>query len=152
MAFIPADAKWYVATLVVEILVENDQRNVVHENTFLIRADSPDEAYERSMELGGQHSHEDVNLSGGKVVVRFRGISHLAVVHDELEHGAELWWSEHVGISASEVQALIPPKQDLSVFAPIGKREGPDYSSREIMAEVAEILAKRKGGAEPSSA
>ena len=45
MAFIPADAKWYLAEIVEQISVEGDPRSVIHTNLVLVRADSPDEAY-----------------------------------------------------------------------------------------------------------
>jgi hypothetical protein len=41
MAYIPKDAKWYIAELVMEFQIEGESRNVVHVNIVLIRADSP---------------------------------------------------------------------------------------------------------------
>ena len=52
MGYVPADVKWFIAEIVEEITVEDDPRNVVHVNYNLIRADSPEEAYEKSLELG----------------------------------------------------------------------------------------------------
>ncbi len=52
MAYIPADAKWYLADIVEQIAVEDDPRHVVHTNTVLIRADSPEDAYAKAVELG----------------------------------------------------------------------------------------------------
>ena len=40
MAYIPEDAKWYLADIVLEITIEDDPRNVVHTNLVLISADS----------------------------------------------------------------------------------------------------------------
>ena len=52
MGDIPENAKWYLADIVQEITVEDDPHNVVHTNLVLIRADSPEEAYQKAMELG----------------------------------------------------------------------------------------------------
>ena len=52
MGYIPEDAKWYLADLVEEITVEGDPRNVVHTNMTLVRADSPEEAYQKAVQLG----------------------------------------------------------------------------------------------------
>ncbi len=42
MGYIPEDAKWYIAELVMEFQIESDSRNVVHVTIVLIRADSPE--------------------------------------------------------------------------------------------------------------
>ena len=36
MAYIPTDAKWYVAELIEQITIEGDSRSVVHKNLVLI--------------------------------------------------------------------------------------------------------------------
>jgi Domain of unknown function (DUF4288) len=86
-----------LAKIVEQITVEGDPRNVVHTNLVLIRADSPEEAYPKAVELGaaGEQSYE--NLDGTRVEFRFRGLRELSVIYDELEHGAELTYSEDVG-------------------------------------------------------
>lgn len=38
MAYIPKDAKWYVAEVVMECRIEGEPRNVVHVNILLVRA------------------------------------------------------------------------------------------------------------------
>jgi hypothetical protein len=90
MGYIPKDTKWYLADIVQEITVEGDPRNVVHTNLVLIRADSPEEAYEKAMELGTAGDQSWENADGKRVTFRFRGLRELNVIHDELEHGAEL--------------------------------------------------------------
>lgn len=40
MAYIPENAKWYLAAVVEEITVEGDERKVVHKNYVLIRGNS----------------------------------------------------------------------------------------------------------------
>jgi hypothetical protein len=138
MAHIPEDAKWYLAEIVEQITVEGDPRNVVHTNVVLVRADSPEEAYQKAMALGtaGEQSYE--NPEGKLVVFRFRGLRDLNVIHFELEHGAELNYSEDVGMKESEIQELLPSKEELGVFRRMKASTGPDYRSREIMEEVYE--------------
>jgi hypothetical protein len=85
MAYVPNDAKWYLAWLVLEIIVEDDPRNIVHINLMLIRADSPGEAYEKAIELGKESEISYENPDGKSVVHVFRGIRDLNVIHDELE-------------------------------------------------------------------
>jgi hypothetical protein len=67
MGDIPHDAKWYLAEIVEQITVSGGPRNIIHTNLVLIRADSPDEAYDKAVELGsaGEVSYENTD---GKIV------------------------------------------------------------------------------------
>ncbi len=64
MAHIPKNAKWYLADMIEQITVEGDPRIVVHTNVVLIRADSPEEAYQRAMKLGADLNRSYENTGG----------------------------------------------------------------------------------------
>ncbi|HEV2379882.1 MAG TPA: DUF4288 domain-containing protein [Terriglobia bacterium] len=140
MGYIPEDAHWYLADLVEEVTVEGDPRNVVHTNMILIRADSPEEAYEKSMELGKSSEISYPNSAGRQVTIKFRGLHQLNVIHDQLEHGAELTYDEDIGMSEDEISRWLSPKEELGVFAPRlwSPSSGPDYAAGEIMTELRE--------------
>ncbi|HEY2588764.1 MAG TPA: DUF4288 domain-containing protein [Tepidisphaeraceae bacterium] len=59
MAYIPDNARWYLADIVLELVIEGDSRNVVHTNLLLIEAASPEQAYEKALALAraGEHSY-----------------------------------------------------------------------------------------------
>lgn len=40
----------------------------------------------------------------------FRGLGEMNVIHDGLEHGAELIYREGVGLSEEQICALVKPK------------------------------------------
>lgn len=120
MGHIPVNAKWYVAEMVEEITIRDDPRNVVHTNLVLIRADSPEDAYNKATALGREHEISYSNPSGKLVSIKFRGLSELSVIHDELAHGAELLYEERMDVPNDEIEKLVPPKGQLSVFRPIG--------------------------------
>ena len=145
MGYIPEDAKWYVADVVEEITVEDDPRNVIHTNLVLIRADSPEEAYDKAVELGsaGETSYE--NTDGKRVAIRFLGLHQLNVICDDLTHGAELGYTENLGMDEPAIQRWLRPKEELGVFRPITPSTAPNYSSREVMEEIAEYLRKKPG-------
>jgi hypothetical protein len=145
MGFIPKDAKWYLADIVEEIRVEGDRRNVVHINLILVRADSPDEAYEKAMALGKQGNTKYKNPEGRAVTIRFRGLKDLNVIHDELEHGSEITFSRDIGLSEKKIKKWIPPKSKLGVFAPIRPHRGPDYASADVVEMVYERWPHLKG-------
>jgi len=55
----------------------------------------------------------------------------LNVVHDNLEHGAEISYSENI-------QKLVTPKEELGVFQPTLPSERPDFRPRDVMEEMYE--------------
>jgi hypothetical protein len=74
----------------VEVCGSVSPRNVVHTNMILVRADSPEEAYQKAVQLGTARQQSYENPAGKRVECRFRGLRDLNGIHDELEHGAEL--------------------------------------------------------------
>src|SRR5271156_3337032 len=107
MGYIPEGAKWYIADIIQEFKIEGEQDNVVHIDTTLVRADSPDEAFERALALGREGEDSYKNPSGRLVTVRFRGLWDLNVVDGELEHGTELLFDRKEGLSEMEMRQLV---------------------------------------------
>ena len=122
-SWIPKDTKWYLADIVMEFKVGNDTGNTVHRNLTLVRADSPEEAYEKALLLGKDQEIIYDNTDGEQVTVSFRGLHDLNVIYDEFEHGAEILYTEYEDISSETLTKMITSKEQLSVFAP---REIPD--------------------------
>lgn len=145
MAFVPKDAKWYVAQIVEEIKVKGDARNVVHTNEVLIRADSPSQAYNKAVALGKQGNTKYKNPHGKTVTIRFRGLRDLSVVYEELRHGAEINFTRDIGVSEKTIKSWILPKKKLEVFAPVRPHRGPDYGSAEVIEEVYKRWPHLKG-------
>jgi Domain of unknown function (DUF4288) len=145
MAYIPEGAKWYVADIVEEVKVQGDRRNVVHINQTLIRADSPTDAYKKALLLGKQGNTRYKNPEGRAVTIRFRGLKNLDVIHDELDHGAEIGFTRAVSVSEKKVRGWILPKSKLRVFAPIKPHGGPDYASAGVLKELYKRWPQLKG-------
>lgn len=118
MAYIPEDAKWYLAEIIEEFTIEDDLDTIVHINLVLVRADSPEEAYTNALDLGKEGEMIYQNTDNKQVTVTFRGLRDLNVIHDELEHGAELIYEERLGLSKEEVNRLVRDKEDLGIFTP----------------------------------
>ena len=121
MAYIPPDAKWYVAEIVEEYTFERDFENLVHTNMVLIRAGSPDEAYEHAVALGKAGEYSYLNADGITVTVTFRGLRSLNVIHGDLVHGTELMWDQNKGMSEQDLANWVVPKDRLGVFRPTRK-------------------------------
>jgi len=132
---------WYLAELVIKITVECDERCVVHKNLMLIRAETAVEAYEIALSMGNEHSMSYENPNHKQVNAQFMGLSKLTTVYDRLEHGAELLFEEHVGLSDKEIEALILPKHRLSVFSErTDLPSRPDYSSAEVLDDASRLI------------
>jgi hypothetical protein len=140
MTYVPSGAKWYWAEVIVEINVEDDPRNVVHRNLVLVQADSPMGAYERATEIGKRYESSDLNPSGKIVRITFRGLGGLDVIHDKMEHGAEILYSESISVSESQINQWVRQKNQLDIFREDEADNKPDYSSKEIGEEVHKIL------------
>jgi hypothetical protein len=138
MAYIPPDAKWYLAHIVEQITVEGDPRYVVHTNMVLVRADSPDEAFAKAEELGkaGEISYE--NPDGKQVAITYRGLWDLNVIHNALEHGAEIGFDEDIETDEAAIDRYVSPKSELGVFEPIQPSHGPKYSSKDVIEKLRE--------------
>jgi len=134
MGFIPKDARWYLADIVLEHIIEGDPRNVLHVNTHLVEAESPEQAYEKALALGGDSELEYTNTDGKQVRVAFRGLRQLSVIDEALEDGAELAYREKVGVPEEQLRGLITPKERLNVFAPIEPKSGvPNYMPQSVL-------------------
>jgi hypothetical protein len=145
MAYVPKDVEWFLADIVQEIRVAGSKRNIVHINYVLVRASSPNEAYAKAMKLGKQSALSYENPEGRKVTITFRGLGNLDVVYDPLEHVCEIMFREKLGVTEKSIKKLVRRKPGLEVFQPIrGRRGRPNYSSKEIMEEVAKRLARKK--------
>jgi Domain of unknown function (DUF4288) len=118
MAYIPPDAKWYLAEIVEELRIESEPENIVHTNLVLVRADSPEEAYQLALDLGREAEMTYTNPYGKSVRVYFRGLRDLNVIHGELEHGTELIYDRQTGMSETDLANWVSAKENLGVFTP----------------------------------
>ena len=134
MSYIPKDARWYIADVVLEHTIEGDTRNVVHVNVHLIEAESPERAYEKAIALGREAEYVYDNTDGHEVRVTFRGLRELNVIQDVLEDGAELMYEESVEVAEADLLRWLCPKEKLAVFtAPRRQRDLPNYMPESVM-------------------
>lgn len=123
--FIPKDTEWFIGELVEEFKAAGQVKNLVHINTILIRANSPEMAYEKAIALGESANRVFRNTDGVEVSVRFRGLRGLYPVYDRLEDGAELLYEEHEGMGDEAIAEMVKLKEALAVFSPAWKGERP---------------------------
>jgi hypothetical protein len=93
---------------------EEDDELTVWENLILLRAENPDEAYRKAVELGRAHE-EPVRVDDNPGYCKFLGLADLVLIYDKLEDGAELEWHERTS-RASELRQLARAKERLHAF------------------------------------
>ena len=111
----------------------------VHINVVLIRADSPEDAYAKAVEAGTNSQIAYENPEGRRVTISHRGLRDLDVILDELEHGVELSYFEHIETDDAAIQQYVSPKEELGVFAPRKPFHGPNYISKTVMEDLREL-------------
>ncbi len=142
MGYIPPGAKWYLGDIVEQITVQDDPRSVIHVNTVLIRADSPEEAYEKAVEVGASRQTSYQNPEDKLVTITYRGLQDLNVIHDDLEHGAELIYRANIETDGAEIQKYVCGKEQLGVFAPRKVSKGPNYASKDVLKEMNKLMGR----------
>ena len=148
MGSLSDEARWFLADLVLEHRIEGESLNVVHVNTHLVAAGSPEEAYEKSSALGRDAEQEYVNTDGRQVQVVFRGLKELDVIHEPLEDGSEIMYSEAVGVPEDRLRDWVKPRDSLGVFSPVAaKKSVPNYLPLEFEPLVREHGQGGSGGA-----
>jgi len=135
MGYIPPDARWYLADIVIEHQIEDEARNVVHINTVLVRANSPERAYANAMKIGEEAQYNYLNMNDKMVHLLFRGLRDLNVIYEPLRSGAELIYEEQIGLTESQVAELVSAKNELGVFMERvpPSRDRPNYMPKDIM-------------------
>ncbi len=125
--------KWYVATLIMKIKVEDNNEFIVHKNLYLINSNSDEEAYTKSLKLGKNNETSFHNSSNKLVLITFEGVNDLEeVIDSDIEDGCELRYDEYAYTSNEEILKLITPKEKLDVFINERFTGETDYGSKDI--------------------
>jgi hypothetical protein len=83
------------------------------------------------------------NIKGQTVSRVFRGLRDLNVIHDPLEHGAEIMWHRRERLTPKGVEKLLTDKNELGVFSKITPLSGMNTMSESIANELKGRLSKR---------
>lgn len=121
------NGNWYI----VEILekcepVERNEKQELRRvatwgNHHLIKADSPEKAFDKAVKLGKEAEYKFTNTDKIEMEWIFVGIGELLPIYEDIEDGAELMWNDYGFISnrrtmrmpykKKELMKLIKPKQ-----------------------------------------
>jgi hypothetical protein len=110
---------WYVASYLLRFVECNapDNNNLekqflIWENTIIIKANSLDEAYDKTVAIAEMYARP---YKGGEDTVDvqwlFEGITELLPIYEELQDGAEIMWGERHR-KLKNIQKLIRKKEE----------------------------------------
>lgn len=83
MADSPETARWFIAELVEELILDGNVKNVIHRKTRVIFADSHEDAYEKALSLSQEHEPTYLNQTYNVPQVRYWGLNELSLVQEE---------------------------------------------------------------------
>lgn len=123
------DRNWYIVEIIekyepVDRNEEQDLRRVTTwGNHHLIKAESPEKAFDKAVKLGQEKNYKFINSDKIEMESFFVGIGELLPIYEDIEDGAELMWNDYGFISnrrtmrmpyeKEELMELIKPKQKL---------------------------------------
>ena len=111
---------WYLCSYICRFLEVDDakqdnldQEFKCWENTVLIKAESPIEAFEKTESIGLEHAEPYKGGDGGVLVQwKYEGVSNILPIYEEIEDGAELIWTEHEAVKLSKLKDMLLPNSD----------------------------------------
>ncbi|MBY0487699.1 MAG: DUF4288 domain-containing protein [Flavobacteriaceae bacterium] len=93
---------------------ENDLRRVTtYGNHHLIKADSPEEAFDKAVKLGEKTNYKFINSDELEMESSFVGIGELLPIYEDIEDGAELMWTDYGFISNRRTMKIPNKKEEI---------------------------------------
>jgi len=114
------NGNWYIAEIVekcepVERNEEKDLRRVTTwGNHHLIKASSPEKAFDKAVKLGKEGEYKFTNTDKVEMEWIFVGIGELLPIYDDnIEDGAEIMWKDYGFISDRRAKRFVFDKKEL---------------------------------------
>jgi hypothetical protein len=92
------------------------RRVTTYGNYHLINATTPSQAYDKAVKIGKTSNYKFTNSHKLKMKSEFLGIGDLLPIHDNLEDGAEIMWTNYGFISAKNSEKKVRSKKELINF------------------------------------
>jgi hypothetical protein len=121
------NGNWYIVEIIekCEPVERNEKQELRRVTTWgnhhLIKADSPEKAFDKAEKIGKEAEYKFTNSDKIEMEWIFVGIGELLPIYEDIEDGAELMWNDYGFISnrrtmrmpykKKELMKLIKPKQ-----------------------------------------
>jgi len=111
--------QWYLVEIIekcepADRAKTNDLRRVTTwGNMHLVKAKSSEEAYDKGMKIGKESEVKYINSDKIEMEWTFVGIGDLLLIHEDIEDGAELMWTNYGDISNKRAERFAKSKDEL---------------------------------------
>lgn len=120
---------WYIAEIIqkCEPVDRNEKQDLRRVTTWgnhhLIKANSPEKAFEKAVQIGKEGEYTFTNTD--KIIMEwiFVGIADLIPIYDDIEDGAEIMWTDYGFISDRRTKRIPQTKEEiLKIIKPKNKK------------------------------
>ena len=114
-----AKGNWYIVEIIekCEPVKRNEKqelrRVITWGNHHLIKADSPEMAFDKAVKLGKESEYKFINTDKIEMEWIFVGIGDLLPIYEDIEDGAELMWRDYGFISNRRTMRMPYKKKEL---------------------------------------
>ncbi|MEL7315841.1 MAG: DUF4288 domain-containing protein [Cyanobacteria bacterium J06559_3] len=115
---------WYIASYIERIdpveVYEQDSKDhhpwIIRKNRILVKAFTPEEAWERTIEHLADFGYDYTNPDGVHLRTTVVGLTSLVPIYDALEDGCEIEWIDRTGETIMDIRDRILEKSELEAF------------------------------------
>ncbi len=113
------NGNWFIVEIIekCEPLNRNDENDLRRVTTWgnhhLIKADSPEKAFDKAVKLGKEKNYKFTNSDKVEMESIFVGIGELLPIYEDIEDGAELMWNDYGFISNRRTMKMPYEKEEL---------------------------------------
>ena len=113
------NGNWYIVEIIekCEPVNRNENQDLRRVTTWgnhhLIKADSPEKAYDKAVKLGKESEYIFTNTDKIEMEWIFVGIGELLPIYEDIEDGAELMWNDYGFISNRRTMRMPYEKKEL---------------------------------------
>lgn len=110
---------WYIVEIVekCEPAERNEKQDLRRVTTWgnhhLIKAESPEKAFDKAVKLGEEKNYKFTNSNGIEMENSFVGIGELLPIYEDIEDGAEIMWTDYGNISNRRAERFVKNKKEL---------------------------------------
>ena len=110
---------WYIVEILekCEPVIRNEENDLRRVTTWgnhhLIKADSPEQAFDKAVILGKEKNYKFINSDKIEMESIFVGIGELIPIYEDIEDGSELMWTNYGFISNRRTMKMPYKKKEL---------------------------------------
>ena len=113
------NGNWFIVEIIekCEPVKRNEKQELRRVTTWgnhhLIKADSPEKAFDKAVKLGKEKNYKFINSDKIEMESFFVGIGELLPIYEDIEDGAELMWNDYGLISNRRTMRMPYKKKEL---------------------------------------